>query len=273
MRVGLDGTPLLGSPTGVGRYTAGLAAGLATLPDGPTVRLVPFSWRGATELAAAAAAQLGPVAGSARVETTARRVPARALRALWMHAGLPPVEWLAGAIEVFHGTNYLLPPTRRAAGVVTIHDLTYLHHPEWVNAASRAYRELVPVALRRAAVVTTVSATVRDELLEAYPRLDPDRVLVTPNGVEPAAVERASVAPAPGAALPRPAGLPADYLLFLGTVEPRKGLDTVLEAYRSSSTTLPPLVVAGAAGWGGPSQGAEDAGAGGQVIRLGYVDA
>ena len=241
MRVGMDATPLVGARTGVGAYTYALAAALAALPDGPELLLVPFTWRGADAVDA-------PV--SPRIRASNRRAPARVLRELWARGPLPPVEWIAGErLDVFHGTNYLLPPARHAAGVVTVHDLTYLHRPEWVTGDTLRYRDLVPRALRRAGAVCTVSETVRGELLEAYGFLDSSRVVVTPNGVAPHFFD----AVAPSAARRSELGLPADYVLALGTLEPRKGLDVLLEAWRlllDRAPDLPPLLLVGQAGWG-----------------------
>ncbi len=97
---------------------------------------------------------------------------------------MPPVEWLSGQVDVFHATNFVAPPTRRAATVVTIHDLTYLRFPEMVTDASARYRQLVPRALRRGAVVCTPTAAVATEVAAEY-HLPPDRLVVTPLGVDP----------------------------------------------------------------------------------------
>ena len=179
MRVGLDATPLLGPRTGVGRYVAGLAEGLAGLagPEPEELVLVPFSWRGTHDLPAAAPR-------GSRVRYGRRRAPARLLQAAWARLPWPPVEWLAGPVEVFHATNFAAPPTRRAAVVVTIHDLTYLRYPEMVTDASARYRQLVPRALRRGAVVCTPTAAVATEVAAEY-HLPPDRLVVTPLGVDP----------------------------------------------------------------------------------------
>ena len=237
----MDATPLVGARTGVGAYTYALAGALAALPGGPELRLVPFTWRGAHAVEAP---------DSPRITTSNRRAPARVLRELWARGPLPPVEWVAGGrLDVFHGTNFLLPPARRAAGVVTVHDLTYLHHPEWVTGDTLRYRDLVPKGLRRAGAVCTVSATVRGELLAAYPWLDPARVVVTPNGVAPHFFD----AVAPSAARRAELGLPDEYVLALGTLEPRKGLDVLLDAWRlltARVADLPPLLLVGQTGWG-----------------------
>lgn len=260
MRVGLDATPLLGEVTGVGRYVAGLLGGLLAAAEPPEAVLTAFTWRRRSGLERYATAD-------GRVRVAGRPAPARLLRELWARTPLPPVEWLAGRLDVFHGTNYVLPPARRAAGVLTVHDLTYLHHPEWVAAASQRYRALVPVALRRAGAVCTVSAAARAQLLDAYPTLvAPQRVVVTPNGVD-AAWFTASPPPAQWRA---ELGLPERYLLFVGTREPRKNLDTLLAAMAGplAGAQVPPLVVVGAPGWGAPERSPAPAG---RVLYTGYV--
>ena len=264
MRVGLDATPLLGPRTGVGRYVAGLAGALATLagPEPEELALVPFSWRGTGDLPAAAPS--GP-----RVRVGRRRVPARLLQAAWRRLPWPPVEWLSGPVDVFHATNFTAPPTSRAATVVTVHDLSYLRYPEMVSDASARYRALVPRALRRGAVVATPTAAIATEVAEEY-GLSPDRLVVTPLGVDDA--WRQATPPDPAWLATR--GLPEHYLLFVGTREPRKNLGTLLAAYRellaaasrvgvetgltategagttTAATTVPPLVLVGPPGWG-----------------------
>jgi glycosyltransferase involved in cell wall biosynthesis len=253
MRVALDATPLLGPRTGVGRYVAGLVEALAELPGGEPeeVALIPFTWRGTADLPRVAPA-------APRLRCGRRRVPARLLHAAWTAVAFPPVEWLAGPVDVFHATNFVAPPSRRAATVVTIHDLTYLRHPEMVTAASARYRDLVPRALRRGATVCTPTAAVGAEVTDAY-RLPPERLVVTPLGVGPA--WRAATPPDP--AWLAATGLPERYLLFVGSREPRKNLPTLLAAYRellggrvpgagrgASGSPVPPLVLVGPAGWG-----------------------
>ena len=107
MRVGLDATPLLGPRTGVGRYVAGLSGSLAGRPELHELVLVPFTWRGAGDLKAVAPSLPGVRCGR-------RRVPARLLQAAWARVAFPPVEWLAGPVDVFHATNFAAPPARQA---------------------------------------------------------------------------------------------------------------------------------------------------------------
>ncbi|MCW2607275.1 MAG: glycosyl transferase group 1 [Frankiales bacterium] len=171
------------------------------------------------------------------VEVRARPVPARGLQEAWSRGSFPPVELLTGRLDVFHATNFVLPPLRRAAGVVTVHDLAFLHHADTVSAASARYRLLVPRSIARARVVITPSEAVAGQVRDAYD--PPVPVVAVPHGVDPGWLDPQ----------PAPRGLPAEYVLFVGTLEPRKDLRTLLAAHRLVPGA-PPLVLVGPPGWG-----------------------
>ena len=232
MKVALDATPLLGTPTGIARCVAGLIEGLTTLAEPPEVVLTGFSRSGGEP--AYPGATWSP-----------RRVPARALQALWARAPLPPVEWLSGPCDVFHATNYVLPPSRRAAGVVSIYDLTYERYPGMITDAVARYRVLVPQSLRRARAVITPCRTVAEEVIDQY-RLDPALVQIARPGVDRS---WATAVPATAAWL-QAHGLPSSYVLAVGTLEPRKNLRTLVAAHRLLGPQAPPLVLVGSPGWG-----------------------
>jgi glycosyltransferase involved in cell wall biosynthesis len=232
MRVGLDATPLLGTRTGVGRYALSLLTALTAYDD--ELVATAFTFRGRDGLEAVV---------PPGVSVAARPAPARGLQELWARGEWPPVELLSGRVDVFHATNFVLPPLRSARGVVTIHDLSYLRHADTVSTASARYRDLVPRSLKRASVVVTPSAATAQALQEEYDVACPVRV--TPLGVGP---QWSDVTPLDDATRAR-VGLPAEYLLFVGTLEPRKDLRTLLTAHRLVPDA-PPLVLVGPPGWG-----------------------
>lgn len=238
MRVGFDATPLLGRRTGVGTYVASLFQRLATMPGVETVATA-FTWRGSDGLP-----EVVPDGSSVR----RTRVPARLVNTLWQQVQVPTVELLCGDVELFHGTNFLLPPTRSASGVLTIHDLAYLRFPDTVSSASSAYRRLVPAGVRRADMVIVPSYAVGQQVQDAYGLLD-DQIAVTHLGVDKAWFEAEPASPAFLAGL----GVSGPYVVAAGTLEPRKNIGALLEAYRLQTArgqALPTLVVAGGSGWG-----------------------
>ncbi len=247
MRVLVDATPLLGTRTGVGRYTGHLLTELAELSVlAPEEELqlgaTAYTWRGRERL---------PGVLPAGVVARGPRAPARLLHELWARSEVPRASWLAGRSDVLHAPNFVLPPPGRAAGVVTVHDLSYLRVPETVSSASARYRDLVPRSLRRARLVLTPSAAMAEEVIGEY-GYDRDRVLATPLGVDPAWFR---IPDARSSELPS-SELPPRYLLFVGTLEPRKDLPGLLAAYRllleaeRNGPEVPPLVLVGPAGWG-----------------------
>jgi len=200
-------------------------------------------------------------------------MPARPLHALWGRGAWPPVEWFIGGIDVVHGTNFVVPPSRQAAEVVSVHDLTPLHHPELCNPATLAYPGLIRRALRRGAWVHTDSAFVAAEVVEAF-GADPARVRVVAPGVPPLP----DIAPPVATALVQsflPPGA-ARYVLSIGTAEPRKDLpglvrafDRLAERHRDVA-----LVLAGPPGWGEEAlrSAVDGARAGARVVRTGWLE-
>ncbi|SNR38751.1 Glycosyltransferase involved in cell wall bisynthesis [Haloechinothrix alba] len=229
LRILLDGTPLLGERTGIGRYTASLSEELASMPKVDT-RAVAFTLRGWRRLRTVL---------PHGVRARGMPVSARAVRQFWLRGSFPQVELFAGPTDVVHGTNFVLPGTARAAGVLTIHDLSFLDAPEELSPSDALLPELIRSGARRADAICTPTAAVGDAVAE---RLDVDRekIIVTPLGVDPAWF----TAMPPNNDLRSRFGLPSEYLLFVGTSGPRKGLDWLNEAHKTAPE-LPPLVYIG----------------------------
>ena len=221
LRVAIDVGPTHGRRTGIGNAVAWTVDALAD--------------RGGLEL------QRYVTSARARPRPSQRRIPmpaALALRA-WTHRSVPMDRWL-GHPDVVHGTNYVVPPTR-CPRVVSVYDCWFLDHPEDAEPdVLRAAAVLRRSVADGAHVVTSSDATTR----RVRALLDTERVRTVLLGPPPA-----DDAPP---ATDRPAGLPelSVFLLALGTIERRKNLPTLIDAFgrvaREHQTVR--LVIAGAAG-------------------------
>lgn len=234
MRILLDYRPALRQRTGVGEYVHELARALVATPpaDGSeSLCLFSSSWSD----------RLPPqvIPGATVID---RRVPVRVLNLLWHRTGWPSVERLAGgAFDVAHAAHPLRLPARRAAQVVTVHDLDFLLHPERTHGEIRRdYPALAPAHIRAADAVAVVSRHTASEVVRLT-GVSPDHVIVCPLGRPDWA--------------PRDAEPDEASLLFLGTLEPRKNVDLLLEAYTrvlarrtARHVPTPRLTLAGGAG-------------------------
>jgi len=263
LRVALDSTPLLGLRTGVGVFCLGALRALAERSE-LDVHAFAVSWRRRQGIDA-----LLP----ANVSVRQRPMPARPLHALWRHGSAPPVEWFIGDMDVVHGTNFVVPPTRRAGAVVSVHDLTPLHYPELCNPATLAYPGLIQKALARGAWVHADSAFVADEVVRAFDA-DPARVRVVCPGVPPRVEVESGVARSVVDAL-LPAGM-TRYVLAIGTAEPRKDLPGLVQAFDrlAAGQADLALVLAGPPGWGEEALDASIAAARAKdrVVRTGWLE-
>ncbi len=261
LSVGVDATSLLGRPTGVGAFTAGALLGLAGTA-GVGVSAFAVSWRRRKEIR-----NLVP----AGVSTEQRAMPARPLHAAWRRSSLPPVEWFIGDHDVVHGTNFVVPPTRRATRVVTVHDLTVVLYPELCDPPTLVFPRLVRRAVAEGAWVHTPSQFVADQVVSEW-AVDPGRVRAVHHGIPP--LPDLPAAPA-GSALRLPEGC-GRYVLAVGTVEPRKDYPLLVKAFADVAAAHPDvaLVVVGGDGWGAARF--SDALAASpfrtRIVRPGYLD-
>jgi len=264
MRLAFDATSLIGARTGVGVFASEV---LRRLPGRSDLDIVAFgvTWKGREAL--------GPAVPEG-IEVVGRPMAARPLRQAWRRADHPAIELWTGPIDVVHGPNFVVPPARNAAELVTVHDLTCLRYPEMCTADTLEYPDLIRRALRRGATIHTVSTFVADEVREAF-GVDGDRVVVIPNGVRAPAAEGPGTDAAAGRAL---AGTD-HYLVAIGTVEPRKDLPRLVDAFTrltasgSAVASDLHLVIAGADGWGADAltDAIAASSARDRIVRLGWV--
>jgi glycosyltransferase involved in cell wall biosynthesis len=256
LRVAVDAVPLLDTRTGVGRF---VSETLARLAKRPQLDLVAYGWPlGGKDL----------MRGVLPLGVRSARLPMAGppMRAMWRRLDIPPIELWTGPVDVVHGLNFVVPPARRAAELVTVHDLTFVRHPEMCTADTLEFPSLLERAVRRGAWVHVVSSFVGDEVVELL-GVDPARVVVVPNGL----TETPPADPARGRTM---AGA-EQYILAIGTIEPRKDLPRLVDAFDAVAEEYPDvkLVVAGPDGWGADAFRAayRRAKHRDRVVRLGFV--
>jgi glycosyltransferase involved in cell wall biosynthesis len=294
--VSLDVSAVPGRPVGVGRFALDLVRVLARRED---VALTLWcrrddSWRwleasrsrvdlphGVPDTAPAAASS-----GTASEPCTVVRAlapSARPVRLVWEQLRLPGLLSRA-QVEVHHGPHYTMPELARLPRVVTIHDLTFLDHPEWHERAKvPVFRRAIRVAARRATALLCDSERTAARLQElCHPEA---RVFVVPLGVDserfrPVSPEFADAATSSDVGkgdseLLAQLGVRQPYILFLGTLEPRKAVPELVAAFDSIAgrNRELSLVLAGARGWGADDVDRQVASArhGDRVMLAGYV--
>jgi glycosyltransferase involved in cell wall biosynthesis len=239
VRIVVDVAPLSHPRTGVGNYIRGSLLGLAAT-EHEVIAFAPVSPGGRRAVEDALA--------GIEVERVLPRLPlAHAVRTLWSNLGAPTVETFVGPFDVFHFSDWMYPAQRRGVRSTMIHDLVPLHHPEWVHPRTERMHSAKYLHAAATCDVMIANSTytaddvartlgfVRSKVHIAYPGVDS---AYTPDG-------------------PRADG---DYVLAVGTLEPRKNLATAIDAVRGRE-----LRVVGGVGWGGVEARGE------HVTWLGYM--
>ena len=258
MRLALDVSAVPAQPAGAGRYVVELASRVATVDCDLTL---------VTQVGDAPRwHQWSP---QARVVDVVPR--ARPARLLYEAVALGRSSQITA--DVWHGPHYTMPRRRTMPTVVTICDLTFFTNPEWHERSKVLFfQRAIRYAATNADALISISETTTSLLREIVKPTAP--ITTIPLGVD---LERFTVSEersAPLASHGLPSGVP--YFFFLGTFEPRKGLDLLLEAFALVAAEDPEveLWLAGQAGWGtdGVAQQRTNHPFANRIRQLGYVD-
>ena len=162
-----------------------------------------------------------------------------------------PAAWLTGPFDLCYSPDFTVPGSTDRPTIVTVHDVAFEIVPgAYPPGLLRYLRTVVPINVHRAARVAVVSRTTRIDVIERY-KLPAERVVVIPN----AADQRFFDARPLDDGVRQQLGIPDDYTLAVGTIEPRKNYRTLLEAQRQAfSVTGRPLVIVGRSGWHNDSE-------------------
>ena len=252
MRIVVDVTPLTLPRTGIGNYTVGMLRGLVDARGNhEIVAFAPVGPRGARTVRAAL--------DGLPIERQIVRVPpsSHTWRTAWSRLGRPSVERLVGRLDVFHFSDWMYPPQRNGVRATTVYDLSPLHHPEWVAPlTARMHGRKYEHAARACDVLFAISGYTARDVSETLGVPD-ERIAVAYPGVSARYSSQGNRA-----------DFGSPYVLSVATLEPRKNLGTLVEAFALVRARRPELqlVVAGA-----PVSWAEQELRGEGVRALGYV--
>ena len=254
MRVAIDAVPLLVRSAGVKNYLYHWIAHLRAAAGADAIRTFP------------ALARLGPLAHHRSIAGPWRTGTGLAELALSNYTPLPVLDWLTRGAGVFHASNLVRHPPRRTRLTATIYDMTCWLMPELHSTANvRADRSYSGI-LRRADALIAISESSRNDAIRVL-NLPPGSITVIYPGI-PAAFFAADSARIE--AVRARYGLTRPYVLSIGTIEPRKNIDLLLDAFAALPASLRDqfeLVVAGPIGWASAATTARLA----AVRYLGYV--
>jgi glycosyltransferase involved in cell wall biosynthesis len=227
-------------PGGIGAYARGLLAGLARCSaEGDGVELGLLASRPPRR-------RDDPLAAFGRPLVTSA-LPGRLLTRAWDHSWLRAPE----GFDVVHSVSLAAPMLRPASASrlsVTVHDVAWHRHPEATTARGRRWHEAALRRARDAAASLVVTSHLVASDLVAF-GVDEERITIVRGGTDHLAPPDEEAT----AALLRRAGVNGEYLLTVGTLEPRKNLDRLVQAFRRVRPSLPepwPLVIVGPTGWG-----------------------
>ncbi len=249
MIVGIDYTAAAWQGAGIGRYTRELIR-TAVAMGGP-FRYILFYAAGGLPKQSPYKSELQQMCATfEHVHALPLPFTPRLLTILWQRLRLPlAIEYFTGRLDIVHAPDFVLPPTR-ARTILTVHDLTFLTHPDCFEPALQTYLARgVPKHLQRADLILADSHATRRDLNRLLDISFEQSVVIYP-GI----ADRFRPRERKHLELERQQlGLPEQFLLFVGTIEPRKNLVRLLEAFSQlrQSGTYPDLhlVIAGRKGW------------------------
>ncbi len=235
MKVCIDIQAAIGQRAGVGRYVRHLFPALAEQRGARELSLFYFDFqrRGL------------PMELHGAKSRAVHWCPGRIMQKAWKTVAFPPFNWLAGRADVYHFPNFIRPPLTRGRTVVTIHDVSFLRHPETTEEGNLRYlRQQIRRTVERADAIITDSAFSRHEIMR-FLGATGKRVHAIHLGLDQTAEKPDEPAVAD---MRRQLGLDNRYLLTVGTVEPRKNLAFMVDVFEGLEFDGD-LVIAGMIGW------------------------
>jgi glycosyltransferase involved in cell wall biosynthesis len=247
MIIGIDGRSLIAAKTGIGVYTDRLLRGLAE-KNGLSIKMylpMPF---------------LNPRKRTSAVERIAAGHPGAKVRVhafpvpemqnwIWGRFDLPAIETYLGKIDLFHATSFVMPPLKRAKGVMTVYDLTFMLFPEYHSRGTQTVTRDIQRYIDRSDCIIAISEHTKRDIVERL-KVPEHRILVTLLAADEryrVINDRACVK-----TVMTRYGIDREYILYTGTLEPRKNIPALIRSFHvlKQEMKIPHLLVlAGRKGW------------------------
>lgn len=234
MKVCVDAQAAVSQRAGIGRYTRSLLENIGEFRGGDEIEAAYFDFR-------------GKAAAVPRVRR--RRIwwcPGRLAQYSWKRLDWPPYDWLAGAADLYHFPNYVIPPLSRGRAVATIHDMSFRRFPEFTEPRNIEYLDTcIPRTLERAAAIITDSRFSAREITELL-GVEPQSVFPIHLGVDENMRNPGQTSISD---FKRRAGIEKPYILAVGTLEPRKNWRFLIDVFEKMTDFNGLLIIAGMTGW------------------------
>lgn len=250
MRIGIDGSAILKQPTGIGRYVKSLVRALAEADRDDEFVVLTISYKDSPpeEL----------FADCGNVSVIHKKWPGRGVQWLWERFRWPAVEDAIGAVDLFHSPGNFVLPQSQGRSVTTIHDLYFLRYPEETHKTGGQYHfRVLPKTIGQADHIIAVSESTAEDVKELL-HVPEEKVSVIHQGLDERFLKTDSHSDQTGLAHQPPTinhqpPTNRPYILHFGTIEPRKGIDTLVDAMEllwDRHGFDGSLALAGLKGWG-----------------------
>jgi glycosyltransferase involved in cell wall biosynthesis len=246
MIIGFDATALAGNKTGIGIYAVELISALLKISADDAFKLFSCQTLGS------GSSDQSFFSNEPFIKVfPSPNIPPNLMYFLWYCLKFPSIESMIGQVDIFHGLSNVMPPTKKARTVLTIHDLAFMRIPD---AHTRLRVTLTPKFVRKsiakADAILAVSEHTKKDIVELF-GVDPEKITVSYNGVDhhrflpirdPSIIKKVC----------QRYGILRPYIYYLGTIEPRKNVNVLLKAFSQVNDRMGgcfQLVLSGKMGW------------------------
>ncbi|MCY7321473.1 MAG: glycosyltransferase family 4 protein [Phormidesmis sp. CAN_BIN36] len=246
LKITIDATPLLPKPSGIGLYVAGLIQALESLKSEEAFELEVIYQPGVKNWLKGDLSFSEQLGGYSNLRLFP--FPVRLTNSFVQFPSLftPYFERYFGTPDIVHGTNYTVFPFRHSQRVMTIYDLTFIRYPHYTNATVSAYAERVKKCLQWTDLVFTISQSSKNDIVDCL-GVNPDKVWVTP-----LASRYSADFSFDGSIASTHYDFSKPYILFVSTIEPRKNIINLIEAFdylKQKHRLDHDLILIGQKGW------------------------